>query len=548
MTKSKAPMQTQGSPVVPLLPRLAEIGMRVEAQAAPGLAPAQLVVVQPADWGRLAAEASACACRWVAGWGDDMGAHTDADRGSHGRGSIRINACFEQAGAYLIARTMVPRGGPVLPSHTPSYPAADRPERHIRDMLGVAFADHPDVRRWTRHQAWPDSEFPLRLDFPVAGHPQEQTPGDHQYAFLLAQGSGVYEIPVGPVHAGIIEPGHFRFQAVGEAVLRLEERLGYTHKGIEKIAEGRDAESLARLAARVSGDCTVAHAWAACMAMERAAGVEVPPRALWLRALMCERERVANHVGDIGALLNDIAFAFGFYQFSRLREAWQRVSHEAFGHRFMMDRIVPGGVAVDLDERFGAVMRDEVAALRRQIDKLMAVINDLPSVADRVRGTGVLKREYAKALGCVGFVGRASGADFDVRRDAPYAPYDRLTVEVPAHRFGDVNARARVRLEEITASFGLIETLLDSLPAGPIRADWKAPAAPAEGLGLVESWRGEIMCFVRFGADGRVARFFPRDPSWLNWPALELLIHDNIVPDFPVCNKSVNGSYSGQDL
>jgi Ni,Fe-hydrogenase III large subunit len=282
--------------------------------------------------------------------------------------------------------------------------------------------------------------------------------------------------------------------------------------------------------------------------MEQAAGVEVPPRALWLRALMCERERVANHVGDIGAMLNDIAFAFGFYQFARLREEWQRVSRAAFGHRFMMDCVVPGGVAADLDARFIVTMRDEAGALRKQIGRLMAIINDLPSVDDRVRGAGVLKPEYAKALGCVGYVGRASGMDFDVRRDAPYPPYEGLKVAVPLHHYGDVNARARTRLEEVTASFDLIEALLAGLPAGPIRAGWKHPAAGAEGLGLIEGWRGEIMSFVRFGADGRIARFFPRDPSWTTWPALELLIHDNIVPDFPVCNKSVNGSYSGHDL
>lgn len=284
------------------------------------------------------------------------------------------------------------------------------------------------------------------------------------------------------------------------------------------------------------------------MAMEKAAGVQVPPRAVSLRALMCERERVANHVGDIGAMLNDIAFAFGFYQFARLREAWQRVSREAFGHRFMMDCIVPGGVAVDLDERFIAAMGDEVRALRKQIGKLMAIINDLPSVADRVRGAGVLKPEVANALGCVGYVGRASGMDFDVRRDTPYRPYDGLTVKVPLNHYGDINARTRIRLEEISASFDLIGALLAGLPAGPIRVDWTHPAAGAEGLGLIEGWRGEILSFVRFGEDGQIARFFPRDPSWTTWPALELLIHDNIVPDFPVCNKSVNGSYSGQDL
>ncbi|MDD5174928.1 MAG: NADH-quinone oxidoreductase subunit C [Sterolibacterium sp.] len=515
---------------------LTDVGLYVEAQASPGLAPTQLILVQAVDWSRLGIAARAWGCRWVAGWGEDMGE------------TIRVNTCFEKAGAYLVARTAVPRAKPVLWSHIDSYPGADRPERHIRDMLGVVFSGHPDKRRWTRHQAWKDSEFPLRRDFPAAGRPQAQTPADHQYNFLLAQGSGVYEIPVGPVHAGIIEPGHFRFQAVGETVLRLEERLGYTHKGIEKIAEGRDADGLARLAGRVSGDSTVAHAWAACMAMEKAAGLEVPPRAIWLRALMCERERVANHVGDIGAMLNDIAFAFGFYQFARLREEWQRVSRAAFGHRFMMDCIVPGGVAVNLDQHFIAAMRDEARTLRKQIGKLMAIINDLPSVADRVRGTGILKPEYAQALGCMGYVGRASGMNFDVRRDAPYSPYDKLTVKVPQHHYGDVNARARTRLEEITASFDLIEGLLVGLPAGPIRVTWKPPVAGTEGLGLIEGWRGEILSFVRFDADGRIARFFPRDPSWTTWPALELLIHDNIVPDFPVCNKSVNGSYSGHDL
>ncbi len=535
---------TPGKQAAALLARLANGSLRIEVQTSPGLAPAQLFLVHPQDWGRLALDAKALDCRWVAAWGEDLGEGMESENGA----SLRVNAGFEKDGAYLIARTTLPRTKPALETHTKAFPAADRPERHIRDLLGIDFSGHPDARRWTRHQAWTDGEYPLRRDFPAAGRPPAQTLADLQYSFLLAEGSGVYEIPVGPVHAGIIEPGHFRFQAVGETVLRLEERLGYTHKGIEKIAEGRDADGLARLAARVSGDSTVAHAWAACLAMEQAAGLQAPPRAVWLRALMCERERVANHVGDMGAMLNDIGFAFGSFQFSRLRETWQRVSREAFGHRFMMDCVVPGGVATDLAERFSAVMLAEVSALRTQIGKLMTIINDLPSVADRVRGAGILKPEYAKALGCMGYVGRASGVDFDVRRDAPYPPYEALTVTVPLHHFGDVNARAHTRLEEITAAFDLIEALLAGLPAGPIRVGWQPPAAGAEGLGLIEGWRGEILSYVRFGEDGRIARFFPRDPSWTTWPALELLMHDNIVPDFPICNKSVNGSYSGHDL
>ena len=249
------------------LGRLEARDVHVHEQTAPGLTPARLLTVQADDWGALAHEAKNWECRWVAAWGEDAGE------------DILVSATFEKEGTYIVARTSVRRVSPILPSHTPYYPGADRPERHIQDLLGVAFSDHPDARRWTRHQAWKDSEYPLRKDFPAQGRRGEPTPPDDTYKFLHAQGAGVYEIPVGPVHAGIIEPGHFRFQAVGETVLNLEEHLGYAHKGIEKIAEGRDVEGLARLAGRVSGDSTVTHAWAACMAMERAAGVDVPARA-----------------------------------------------------------------------------------------------------------------------------------------------------------------------------------------------------------------------------------------------------------------------------
>jgi len=519
-----------------MVAELERLGVVVERHDAPGLAPARLVSLDAEHWGELARAAAHAGWRWAAGWGEDAGER------------ILVNACFESGGAYLVARTRVARETPVLPSHTPYFPGADRPERHTQDLLGVVFTDHPDARRWTRHQAWKDSEYPLRKDFAAGGEPQAETPPDHQYKFFFAHGSGVYEIPVGPVHAGVIEPGHFRFQAVGERVLNLEERLGYVHKGIEKIAEGRDAEGLARLAGRVSGDSTVAHAWAACMALERAAGIEVPERAQCLRALMCERERVANHLGDIGAILNDIAFTFGYYQFGRMREEWQRLSREAFGHRFMMDRVVPGGVAADFGERLAPKMREQNKVIRTQIARLLAIVTELPSVDDRLVTTGLLTPAQAAALGCQGYVGRASSLDFDVRRDAPYAPYDRLSVNVPSYHYGDIAARMRVRKEEVETSVQLIGQLLDRLPDGEIRAEWRAPAAGAEGLGVVEGWRGEIITYVRLGDGGKVERFFPRDPSWTTWPALELLIHDNIVPDFPVCNKSVNGSYSGHDL
>jgi Ni,Fe-hydrogenase III large subunit len=522
--------------LTPFFGRLMDEGIVHSVEPAAGLAPAQAIRVSAENWGRLAHQAYQWGCRWVAGWGEDR----DDDIGVH--------ACFEKDAGYLLVRTLVAKTHPVLPSHTPHYPAANRPERHIQDLYGIAFSDHPDARRWTRHRAWKSAHYPLRKDFPAAGSPPAQTPPDDAYKFLFAHGAGVYEIPVGPVHAGIIEPGHFRFQAVGETVLNLEERLGYVHKGIEKIAEGRDPVALARLAGRVSGDSTVAHSWAACMAMEKAAGVAVPERALFLRAIMAERERVANHLGDIGAICNDVAFSFSFYQFGRLREEWQRLSRDAFGHRFMMDGVLPGGVAQDLGALIIESMRAQNSVVRQELDKLVTIQTELPSLEDRLVTTGYLSPELAATLGCQGYVGRASGVDFDVRRDAAYAPYDRLTVHVPCYRYGDVAARVRVRVEEIRESLEMIGTLLTELPDGKIRNDWHAPAAGSEGLGLVEGWRGEILAYVRFGADGAIARYYPRDPSWLNWPALEHLIHDNIVPDFPVCNKSVNGSYSGHDL
>ncbi|HQU15179.1 MAG: Ni,Fe-hydrogenase III large subunit [Chromatiales bacterium 21-64-14] len=508
----------------------------VEAVPGTALRPARELRVDPEDWGGIARLAARTGLRWCGVWGEHRGPQ------------LWVSACFEHQGDYLVVRTVVDVATPILPSHVPHYAAADRPERHLQDLFGIAFMDHPDVRRWVRHQAWPDKVYPLRSDCPAAGEPLPETRGDNTYPFLRAYGSGVYEIPVGPVHAGIIEPGHFRFQAVGETVLNLEARLGYAHKGIEKIAEGRDAVGLARLAARVSGDSTVAHAWAACMAMERAAGIEVPGRALAVRGVLAERERVANHLGDIGAICNDVGFAFAWYQFSRLRELWQRDSARVFGHRLLYDVIVPGGVVVDVAPEERAELSRRAADLRRELEELAVIVEENTALQDRLVGTGVLTLDAASRLGVLGYVARASGIGRDLRHDAPYAPYQDLDVRVPVFQEGDVAARVRVRVDEIRVALGLLEHLLDRLPDGGVRAPWQDPAEDAEGLGLVEGWRGEILCYVRFGAGGRVSRYFPRDPSWLNWPALEVLVRENIVPDFPVCNKSVNGSYSGHDL
>lgn len=506
----------------------------ISLEAAPDREPARVFRVAGEDWGRIARVSRDLECRWSGAWAAQV------------PDGFQVNALLEHDGGYLLLRATVPGEAPDLPSQTRVYPAADRPERHMQDMFGLRFKGHPDPRRWTRHQAWPADAFPLRRDFSAT--PPKRTPGDPEYPFFHAFGASVCEVPVGPVHAGIIEPGHFRFQIVGEEVLNLEERLGYVHKGIEKAGEGRDAPGLARLAGRVSGDSCVAHAWAACQAMERAAGLEVPKRGLYMRAILLERERVANHLGDVGAICNDVGFAFAQYQFTRLREDWLRGSLAAFGHRLMMDCVVPGGVTRDLDPNPSWAMADHCSSVGAEVQELVGILERNDSLEDRLMTTGRLTPEMARALGAVGYVGRASGQPFDVRRDAPHAPYDRFNVHVSRYRAGDVAARARLRADEIAVSVALIRNLLSHLPEGPVKTDWTPPPAGAEGLGSVEGWRGETLAYVSFAEEGRVARYFPRDPSWLNWPALERLIHGNIVPDFPVCNKSVNGSYSGHDL
>jgi Ni,Fe-hydrogenase III large subunit len=497
------------------------------------LPPAWLVRIDPLDWAQAAAVAKEMQSRFAAFWVDRV---TD---------EFVAYCCFELAHEYLLFSTRCSAETP-LPSVTPLFPAADRPERHARDLLGIQFSAAPDSRRWVRHQAWQAQDYPLVNGSTIA--PQEVTPPDSDYPFVRAHGAGVVEIPVGPVHAGIIEPGHFRFHAVGETVLNLEQHLGYVHKGIELLAKDRDAAGLARLAGRVSGDSTVAHTWAACQALERARHIDVPQRALWLRALLAERERVANHVGDIGSICNDVGFGFAQAQFTRLKELWLRENQQVWGHRLLMDRIIPGGVSSDVSEKLLSMMAASADRLADEFKTLIDCLEVSESLEDRLMTTGRLTKEQATMLGVVGYVGKASGLDFDIRRHAPYPPYDQLEVTVPTFHAGDVAGRSKVRAEEVIISLQLIKQIIENMPAGPVCSAAEFGGGAAAGLGIIEGWRGEIVTFVRLDTSGRVSRFFPRDPSWLLWPALELLIQDNIVPDFPVCNKSVNGSYSGQDL
>ncbi|HXI66706.1 MAG TPA: hypothetical protein VNH41_02095, partial [Steroidobacteraceae bacterium] len=356
------------------------------------------------------------------------------------------------------------------------------------------------------------------------------------------------EIPVGPVHAGIIEPGHFRFSIVGEKVLRLEERLGYVHKGIERRFTELNVLDAHRLAARVSGDSAVAFSWAYCQALEGIAGLAVPPRAAWLRALCLELERLANHLGDLGALGNDAGFAFGLAQFSRLKEQLLRACDEALGERYLMSTVIPGGTQADLAKTEALQLRSAVQAIAAEVAQLRTVYDEHEGVRDRFTGAGTVAPDLARRLGLTGLAGRASAQGFDLRCDLPCSPYTEVEVTKSGRSTGDVAARVAVRFDEVQESARLIERLIAGLPAGPSRESLPLPPAGALGIGLIEGWRGPVLVALETGANGTITRCHPHDPSWQNWPVLEHAIIGNIVPDFPLINKSFNLSYSGHDL
>ncbi len=427
----------------------------------------------------------------------------------------------------------------VYPSVGLHHPPALRLERTIHDLFGLSAEGSPDPRPWLDHDQW-GVRFPLgdRIDAP---------PKAALYRFLPAEGHGMHQIAVGPVHAGIIEPGHFRFTASGETVVRLEPRLGYTHKGIEGLMSGASLEHAAKLAGRVSGDSTVAYAYAFSRAAEAALQLVVPDRAVWLRALLAELERLANHLGDIGAICNDASFSLMHAHCSVLRESVLRASHSAFGHRLLRDVIVPGGVSRDIPEEGAEAIQTALDNIRLRFPALIELYDNTASLQDRTVDTGVLTQALARQYAAGGAIGRASGRTFDARRTFAYPPYDSLRFEVPVLNEGDVNARVWIRVREVEQSLALIDQILNRLPQGPLGTHAAHRREPREGIAIVEGFRGDVLVWLRV-RDGLIERCHLRDPSWFQWPLLEAVIENNIVADFPLCNKSFNCSYSGQDL
>ena len=431
-----------------------------------------------------------------------------------------------------------PVTGPI-PSATPIVPAAAWYERELHDQYGIACDGHPDPRPLLFHENWPGNVHPMIDD--VSNVPW----ADGRYHFLKVQGEGVCEVPVGPIHAGIIEPGHFRFSVVGDTVLHLELRHFYTHKGTEKLFENTPAMDGALIAESVSGDNCFSHAVAYCQAIEAAFAISVPPRAQAIRLIGLELERMLAHIADVGALCGDVGFSVPAAYNARLKESLLQASTRFFGTRFWRGVAVPGGVTRDLSSAEAVEFGRIVTAAAREFQQMARIILHTSSVQNRFESTGVLTAEIAKQLAVVGPVARASGIRLDVRRDHPSGRYRDINVEVPQYKYGDVLARARIRIDETAISMGLINETLKELPAGSVLVPVPL-SGNAEALSAVESPRGELLYWVRI-RDGKITRCHIKSPSFQNWPALPLAMPGNILADFPLINKSFNLSYSGCD-
>ncbi|WP_055478270.1 NADH-quinone oxidoreductase subunit C [Sphaerimonospora mesophila] len=459
-------------------------------------------------------------------------------------GGFRVVYLFTAAGFDLgperrtELRVRLPGDDPVLPSLTAlSFPAG-RFEREMRDLYGIVPADHPLPRRLVRHHHWPRGWYPMRSD---AGPPPSFGDPEGPYPFVTVAGPGIYEIPVGPVHAGLIEPGHFRFSVVGETILKLKARLWFVHKGIEKLFEGRTPADGIELAERISGDTSVGHALAYCLAVEEATGCAVPPPAQLMRAVLLELERLYNHVTDLGALCNDVAHGILNAHAQRVRERLLRLNAEVTGHRLLRGGVTLGGVELRALPDPGVI-----SAVAADVAEIVDLALGHTVVLDRFAGTAELSAEAARDLGVLGYVARASGLDADARRDHPFA--DLGPFSVVTRTGGDVLARFQVRAAEIAVSAELIGRLVHGLAAGVRCAELVTAAGPASGVGITEGWRGTIVHRVELAEDGTLSRVKIVDPSFFNWPALPVALSGTIVPDFPLVNKSFNLSYAGNDL
>jgi Ni,Fe-hydrogenase III large subunit/Ni,Fe-hydrogenase III component G len=518
----------------------------------PGIAAALGVaedLVQEAHPGELVLDASASALPSLADriFNDLAGRLVSlfATDDRHRSGRFTVHQVWSLPASRTFLRVSA-RVDQAFPSIAAKYPVANWFEREVMDMFGLVPENHPNPARVALHDDWPEGAWPLRKDFP-ADRTVPRVAGDF-HPFRPVTGEGVFQVPVGPVHAGVIEPGHFRFGVAGEPVLYLQLRLFYVHKGTEKRFERLPWGHGLFLAESISGDTAVGHSLAYAHAIERLAGVTVPPRARALRGILLELERMYNHTADIGALATDVAFVVAASQAQALRERLVRLQDRLFGTRLLRGTIALGGVRRDLPPDTCEMLRRHLRTFETEFDDLVTLLIDAGTFTDRVDGTGILSEQAARDLGVVGIAARASGVDADFRRDHPHDAYDGVQFEVPIEEGGDVRARLMVRAREVEQSLRILRQVLDRLPESPLAARMpdELPSM-SSALGWVEAWRGPCTHWVATDERGNLERVKVTDPSFLNWPALAHAVPGNIIPDFPVINKSFNLSYSGND-
>ena len=450
-----------------------------------------------------------------------------------------------EAGAFVVVRTPLPPGEERFPSLGDRIPSASLYEREIADLFGLVPEGHPQLKPLVFHGHWPEGVHPLRRDYDRRHRPPYVS---REIPFLEVEGSGVYEIPVGPVHAGIIEPGHFRFSVAGEPVINLEAQLFFVHKGIEKLCEGMAVEKALFVAERISGDESFANSLAFCQAVESLASVEIPPRAAVGRVIFAELERLTSHLGDLAGICLDTAYGFGAFQFRMLRGWAYLMADLLCGMRFLRSVNAPGGLRRDF---FGDQVPEAVKLaeeIRDELEDTAAIVRRNGFFIDRVENTGILSQDIARDLHATGPGGRASGVPHDVRRSYPYAAYSAMTFDVPCYPHGDVACRMNVKLDEARQSVLMILQGLGGLPPGEIREELPPLPPFQSALGCVEAPRGESLHWILTGEDDTLFRYKIRTPSFCLWPALCHAVRGNVVPDFPLINKSFNLSYAGNDL
>lgn len=436
----------------------------------------------------------------------------------------------------------------VFPSLAKVMQSAWNFEKRIRSFFGLQLSGHPDGRQTVLHENWPTNLFPLRKDFQWQTRPAT---AQGAYPFQVVEGEGIYEIPVGPIHAGIIEPGHFRFSVAGEEIVLLEPRLGFVHKGSEKLFEQVSLADKVRLAEKISGDSSFSHSLAFCLAVEQLGNIIVPERASYLRVIFAELERLANHFGDIGAMMLDTGFNFGGSNGARLREMVMQLNERLTGSRFLRGTNVVGGVTKDIAHDAQQQLASDLQAMKEDFEEVIAIAEGSVSLTNRLKGTGVLTNAVAAEHGIVGVSARAAGIAIDTRIDFPYAAYAKLTLgDIPVEQAGDAHARFQVRIAEARSAMEIIQQALRALPVGPIVTSVNHVVLQKSTIAVsaVEGWRGEIVYFLQTDTQGNISRVAPRDPSILNWVALSHAGVGNVVPDFPLINKSFNLSYAGYDL